>query len=177
MDGEKHGTVEDKGGLRPMPDGRALIESAQARGLRIFLFEGKVRVQAPQSLDGDTQAFIAELREYKEEIRAVLGQEDFILSPGQWYPHFRDFHHKVIAETPNFDYLWVSEHRPDLYQAIKVKEAELDALKDARLSEVMAIIREWRTLVLRACFEQREFERIEVNKPQSLQGSLNLKAG
>lgn len=55
-----------------MPDVRALMESAQARGLRLFLAEGKVKVKAPHSLDGDTQAFIEELREHKEEIKAVL---------------------------------------------------------------------------------------------------------
>ncbi len=55
-----------------MPDVRALIESAQVRGLKVFLAEGKVKVKAPHSLDGDTQAFIEELREHKEEIKAVL---------------------------------------------------------------------------------------------------------
>ena len=83
-------------------------------------------------------------------------EDDPILIPDQWYPYFRDFHHKVIAETPNFDYLWLKEHRPDLYQAIKAKENGLDALKEARLSEVMAIVRQWRELVLKAEFERRK---------------------
>ncbi|MCH7911731.1 MAG: hypothetical protein IH856_01655 [Deltaproteobacteria bacterium] len=153
-----------------MPDVRALIESAQVRGLKVFLAEGKVKVKAPHSLDGDTQAFIEELREHKEEIKAVLGQDDPILSPGQWYPHFRDFHHKVIAETPNFDYLWLKEHGPDLYRDIKAKENALDALGDARLSTVVALMRQWRELVLKA-----EFELVEASKPQ--QGDLKLRAG
>lgn len=55
-----------------MPDVRALIESAQVRGLRLFLAEGKVRVRAPQALDGCTKALIEELREHKEEIKSVL---------------------------------------------------------------------------------------------------------
>ena len=49
-----------------MSDIRSLIETAQARGLRIFLSEGKVRVQAPQSLDGAAKAFIVQLREHRE---------------------------------------------------------------------------------------------------------------
>ena len=90
-----------------MADVGSLIQSAQSRGLRLFLESGKVKIRAPQSLDRDTQAFIGELREHKEEIKSILGQDDPILSPDQWYPHFRDFHHKVIAETPNFDYGWL----------------------------------------------------------------------
>ena len=57
-----------------MPDIGSLIESAQARGLRLFLAEGKVKVQAPQTLDRDTKALIAELREHREEIKALLSQ-------------------------------------------------------------------------------------------------------
>jgi len=57
-----------------MPDIRSLIETAQARGLRIFLSEGKVRVQAPQSLDGGANAFIEQLREHREEIKSLLSQ-------------------------------------------------------------------------------------------------------
>ncbi len=81
-------------------------------------------------------------------------EEDPILTIAQWYPYFRDFHHKVIVETSSFDYLWLKEHRPDLYQAIKAKENELDAIQEARLSEVMAIVRQWRELVLKAEFER-----------------------
>jgi len=55
-----------------MPDVQSLIETAQARGLRLFLAEGKVKVQAPQSLDEKAKALIEELREHKEEIKSVL---------------------------------------------------------------------------------------------------------
>lgn len=41
---------------------RSLIESAKAKGLRLFLAEGKVKVQAPQILDENTKALIEELR-------------------------------------------------------------------------------------------------------------------
>ncbi len=139
-----------------MPDIRALIESAQVRGLRLFLDGDKVKVEAPHSLDGDTKALIEELRDRREEVISTLAEDDPALAPEHWYPYFRDLHHKVIEETPNFDYLWLKEHRPDLYQTIKVKEDELDALQEAKLSEVMAIVRQWRELVLQAQFERRK---------------------
>jgi len=109
------------------------------------------------------------------EIRIVLTDDDLIVPVAAWFPEFHVFHRKVIAETPSFDYLWLKENRPDLYRDIRAKENELDALGDARLSQVMAIIQEWRTLVLRACFEQRELQRMEANKPR--QGDLKLRTG
>jgi len=90
---------------------------------------------------------------YRKEVKEGMG-DDPILTPHQWYPHFRDFHHKVIAESPGLDYGRLREHWPDLHQAISAKENELDALGSARLSEVMAIIREWRELFLKAEFER-----------------------
>ncbi len=57
-----------------MPDVQSLIESAEARGLRLFLADGKVRVEAPQTLDGDMKALIEELKEHREEIKALLSQ-------------------------------------------------------------------------------------------------------
>jgi len=57
-----------------MPDVRSLIETAQTKGLRLFLAEGKVKVQAPQRLDGGTKALIEELRGHREEIKALLSQ-------------------------------------------------------------------------------------------------------
>ena len=58
-----------------MPDVESLIEIAKAKGLRLFLAEGKVKVQAPQNLDENTKALIEELREHKEEIKSVLGAD------------------------------------------------------------------------------------------------------
>ena len=57
-----------------MPDVGSLIESAKAMGLRLFLADGKVKVRAPQALDGDTKALIEKLRGHKEEIKALLSQ-------------------------------------------------------------------------------------------------------
>ena len=39
---------------------------------------------------------------------------------------------------------------------LEAKESELDAIQEARLSEVMAIVRQWRELVLQAEFERRK---------------------
>ena len=58
-----------------MPDVRALIESAQVRGLRLFLDGDRVKVKAPQSLDENAKALIEELREHKEEIKSVLNAD------------------------------------------------------------------------------------------------------
>ena len=58
-----------------MPDAQSLIKTAQARGLRLFLAGGQVKVKAPRTLDSDTQAFIEELREHKEEIKSVLATD------------------------------------------------------------------------------------------------------
>ncbi len=85
----------------------------------------------------------------------VSGEDDPILPLEAWYPVFKELHHRVLSETPNFDYLWLKEQRLELYQGIKAKENGLDSLKEARLSEVMSILGQWRELVLKAEFEQR----------------------
>jgi len=59
-----------------MPTVRSLIETAQARGLRLFLAEGKVKVQASQNLDENAKALIEALRAHKEEIKALLSRPD-----------------------------------------------------------------------------------------------------
>jgi len=97
-----------------------------------------------------------------------MSREDTVLSVAEWYPHFRDFHQRVTAEYPDFDYVWMRQNRPDLYRAMKAKENELDALQEARLSEVMAIMEAWRELVIRADREKKV--------PDSEQPAL-LKAG
>ena len=57
-----------------MRDIGTLIESAQARGLRLFLAGDKVKVRAPQTPDADTKALIEELKEHREEIKSLLSQ-------------------------------------------------------------------------------------------------------
>jgi len=107
---------------------------------------------------------MGEVMDLREIYAKRLDREgtDPILTPDQWYPHFRDFHHRVIKETPDFDYGWLRANRLDLYQLIKTKEEELDALGEARLSQIMAIMREWRELVLKA-----EFERTKSSKTKA----------
>ncbi len=139
-----------------MPDVRALIESAQVRGLRLFLDGDKVKVKAPQSLDEDANALIEEIRGHKEEIKALLAEDDPILPVEAWFPVFKELHRKVIAENRNFDFGWLRCTRPDLFQAIRGKESELDGLGPAPLSHVMAIMRQWRELMLQAEFERRK---------------------
>jgi len=81
--------------------------------------------------------------------------DDPILSPDQWYPEFHRFHVQVVQENPNLDWQWLREQRPDLYQAIKTKENELDGLQEARLSQVMEMMRQWRGLILQAESERQ----------------------
>ena len=97
-------------------------------------------------------SYLAIAKKAEEKLKGELAEEDPSLTPDQWYPEFHRLHVQVVQEIPNFDYLWLREHRPDLYWAIKAKENEIDALGDARLSEVMAIMREWRELILKAEF-------------------------
>jgi hypothetical protein len=82
--------------------------------------------------------------------------DDPILSVEQWYPEFHRFHTTVVAETPDFDYGWLSHNRPDLYRQIKAKEDQIDGLDAPRLSKVMAVMREWRELILTAEFERKQ---------------------
>jgi len=59
-----------------MADVGSLIKSAQARGLRLFLEGDKVKIRAPQALDGETKALIQELREHKEEVKLLIQVEE-----------------------------------------------------------------------------------------------------
>jgi hypothetical protein len=137
-------------------DARALIETLQRRGLGIALVGNAVKITAPCEPDADTKALLRELKEHKAEVVSVLAERDPVIPAEQWYPHFREFHHKVISETPDFDYGELRKQNPDLFRQIKAKENEIDALGAARLSEVLAIMAEWRQFVLGAMFEQRQ---------------------
>ena len=81
--------------------------------------------------------------------------DDPILSAGDWYPHFAAFVTGACNATPDFDLSWLRTNRPDLHRAVQAKEEEINRLQDARLSEVMGFLREWRGLLLKAEFERR----------------------
>src|SRR5262245_50243203 len=68
--------------------------------------------------------------------------DDPLLALGDWYPEFRRFHIAVVRETPNFDYASLRLQDRPLYEDIKTKEAAIDALGHARLSEIMVIMRD-----------------------------------
>ena len=95
---------------------------------------------------------------------------DPILAPEQWYREFHHFHVQVVQETPDLDWAWLRECRPELLRSIRDKEAELDRLGDARLSEIMAVMEAWRKFILKA-----EFERVEASRVEPEQGDLNLR--
>ena len=94
-----------------------------------------------------------------ETPRGLVPLDDPIVSPEHWYPSFREFHHNVVRESPDFDYGELREHNPNVYPRLKAKEDEIDALGAARLSQVMALLREWRELILTAEFERQQFTR------------------
>lgn len=99
-------------------------------------------------------SYLAIAKKAEEELR-VSAQDDPVLDPEQWYPEFHRFHMAVVHETPDFDYGWVRQNNPHLYRHIKAKENKIDALSVAKLSQVMALLREWRELILTAEFDQR----------------------
>ena len=151
---------------------QGLLERARANGLTVFLRDGKLKVRALQKPQGEVRVLIQELRQHKAAILEALNQDDDpILTPDQWYREFHRLHVQVVQETPDLDWAWLRECRPELLQSIRDKEAELDALGDARLSEVMAIMGQWRELILKA-----EFEKLEASNAQPDQGDLDLKA-
>ena len=55
-------------------DARILIETLQSRGLTISLAGDRVRVESPQEPDESTKSLLQQLREHREEIKALLSQ-------------------------------------------------------------------------------------------------------
>lgn len=85
--------------------------------------------------------------------------DDPVLPVDAWFPVFSAYVHQVIDQSQKFDLGWVRENRQELYRALKNKEAEIDALQEAQLSTVMALVQQWRDLILRGEFEQRKAEK------------------
>jgi hypothetical protein len=84
---------------------------------------------------------------------------DPVVPVDAWLPIFHEWRCSLIPDAP--DYIFLREHNPELYHELKALERKTDALQDAKLSEVMNLLTEWRQLVLKACFEQREREKAQ----------------
>ena len=139
-----------------MADVGSLIESAQARGLRLFLEGDKVKIRAPQALDGETKAIIQELRQHREEVLEALAQEDPVLSVDVWLPEYLTFRKEVYRQVKDTN-IWgyARTEKPELYIELKKAEARIDNLSSARLSEVMELLRQWQGVMLQIKFEQQ----------------------
>ena len=133
----------------------AIIDEIRLRGFNVRLIDGRIKIQGPTAPDTETEKMLDELRLHKEEIKSILAEDDPLLPVEAWYPEFHRLHVQVIQETPNLDWQSIRGKRPDLYRAIKDREHEIDELGDARLSVVIAIMAEWRGLILRAESEDR----------------------
>src|SRR3989338_7227397 len=131
----------------------------KARGFNVRLVDGAVKVAGPGKPDVETQRLLNELRERKAEVRAMLSESDPVLPVDAWFPPFSVYVPQIIDQSKNFDLGWVRENRQELYCALKNKEAEIDALQEAQLSTVMALVQQWRDLILRGEFEQRKAEK------------------
>lgn len=133
-----------------------IMDRLKARGFSIRLVDGAVKVAGPGKPDSETQGLLDELRKHRAEVRAMLSESDPVLPVDAWFPVYGAYVHQVIDQSKNFDLGWVREKRQELYRALKNKEAEIDALQEARLSTVMALVQQWRDLILRGEFEQRK---------------------
>lgn len=136
-----------------------IMDRLKARGFSVRLVDGAVKVAGPEKPDAETWGLLNELRERKAEVLSVLSENDPVLPVDAWYPVFRELHHRVIDESKDFDYGWVKQNRPESFREMKTIEDRIDRMGAARLSEIVATMREWRDMVLRAYFEQRKAER------------------
>src|SRR5262249_39757360 len=92
-------------------------------------------------------------------------EDDPILTFDQWCEPYDDFHQRVV-QTFDIDRQWLMQNQPQLYSLIKSREHELDTLGDARLSQLLKSIGDWRALIERAYCEQKEWERKQINQGQ-----------
>ena len=81
--------------------------------------------------------------------------DDPVVEWEKWFPISHELHTKVVAETPDFDYIRLSKHNPTLYDQIKLVENLIDRMGPAKVSEVMSLVRQWRELVTIAMFDQQ----------------------
>src|SRR5262245_575311 len=118
------------------------------------------RIRRGEAAIAKAKAEGRDVADWERHLRALKRElaDEPVIQPADWYPEFHHFHKAVVIETPDFDYRWVRGNRPELHVAIQAKEDAIDALGSARLSEVIAIMREWRNLILLA---EAEFRKIQ----------------
>ena len=69
-----------------------------------------------------------------------------------WRPVVRDY---MTDVSTSFNLVMLIHHNPELYGRIKSTEQKLDAMNAAPMSEILPVVTQWRTLILKAEFEQR----------------------
>ena len=130
--------------IKKSPDGRIMARRTDRRPL------------TPEDMEAARRLAQAESCASEEKASTTPRDDDPLLSPGEWYLHFTAFVTEVYKATPDFDLAWLRNNRTDLYQQIRAIEDQIDRLQEVRLSEIMSMMREWRTLILRADFELRK---------------------
>jgi hypothetical protein len=74
--------------------------------------------------------------------------DDPALPQEVWLPVFHEWRCKLAPYPP--DYIFLCEHKPEHYRKLKQIEQRVNGLREARLSEVLAAVREWRWALLEA---------------------------
>jgi hypothetical protein len=78
-----------------------------------------------------------------------------LVSTVHWRPVVRDY---ITDVSTAFNYVALIHDNPQLYGKIKSAEQKLDTMNAAPISDIMPIVSDWRRLVLKAQFEQRQKE-------------------
>jgi hypothetical protein len=91
---------------------------------------------------------LTEIDRKEAEQLAVASTGDPILGVDLWFPEFHRLRQRVAAEAPDFDYVQVHKLHPDLYAELKALERRIDELEEARLSQIMDIMTQWRAAIL-----------------------------
>jgi len=90
----------------------------------------------------------------------VEAEDDPILSVDEWLPEYLAFRKKVYQQVKDAN-IWgyARTEKPELYAKLRAAEAKLDGPSDARLSEVMELLGQWRAVMLQIQFEEVRAER------------------
>jgi len=101
--------------------------------------------------------------ERKKPAHSVLDMKfaDDKLSAIIWKPVVHDYMTDVTT-TCGLNFVKLIHKNPKLYDLIKNQEETLDRMRRATLSEIMPAVIEWRGLVLKAHFDERDTARKSV---------------